>query len=90
MGVAADTAERKIVGRNKIDNISLTTVVRGKVAACSIGGAVLNGEIWTRRKGKASVREMVFHFDIAKKDLLLIISLECVWLGVKTLSPDME
>lgn len=33
---------------------------------------------------------MVFHFDIAKKDLLLIISLECVWLGVKTLSPDME
>lgn len=32
---------------------------------------------------------MVFHFDIAKKDLL-IISLECVWLGVKTLSPDME
>ena len=56
MGVAADTAERKIVGRNKIDNISLTTVVKGKVAACSIGGAVLNGEIWNRRKGKESVR----------------------------------
>lgn len=56
MGVAADTAERKIVGRNKIHNISLTTVVRGKVAACSIGGAVLNGKIRNRRKGKEPVR----------------------------------